>query len=269
VINEQPDSLDVLATAETYFRQALGVQPANQDILLQWQLAKTYLEAQHNFDRGSWDEAVEALEFIYQEAPEYALGTARQTLYEAYLARGQRSMIVAKYDLALGDFQQAAVIAEEGAAPALRILNAQAKIATTLGALGSFEDAVVVFQNIFEGLNLGEEQLQEYPALSSALEQGAKYANSQNHKAAFKRYSEAIPQALVVYANEVNYTVQPGDYLPQIARTYNIIHRCDCPANQLTDSYQVNPGSKLIIPKGKPYSQPSLQKSNYQTLEDH
>ena len=117
----QPDSLNALKIAETYFTEALKVRPNDEDVLLKRDLAQQYLNAIDNFQLGFWDNAIESMTIVYLADPDYASGTARQTLYEAYMARARNNLIIGEYDLGLEDAQSAAVIAQESPDSLLRL----------------------------------------------------------------------------------------------------------------------------------------------------
>lgn len=251
-LKEQADSLLALETAESYFIKALELKPNNPDIILQREMAERFLQAQADFIKGSWDPVIESLEFVYQQDPDYALGTSRQTLYEAYLARGQNAMIVGNFELALEDYQRAALLAEESPGSILRLYNARLKIADAQGASGKAENAVQVYQDVLDALNLGDEKLSEYPNLKATLNEAGKYADARNYKMAFKVFRQAAPKALVIHASEINYVVQPGDYLPMLANLYETTVSAIMSANGITSLKDLKIGDKLIIPSGKP-----------------
>jgi tetratricopeptide (TPR) repeat protein len=246
------DSLVALKIAQFYFQKASDLRPNDSDIQSQEKLAQQYLQAQDEFDLGNWDQVVTTLEEIYQQDPNYAQGTGRQTLYEAYLARGQTLMVIGEYEQALSDFQHAAILAKESDTPLLRLYNAQIKIAEAQGVLGDYTESALLYQDVLENLNLNKDRLNGYPKLGVNLEQANKYINAKVYKSAFKLYREYAPQALVVYANLVNYVVQDGDYLPALANHFNTTISAILAANNLTITSHINVGDHLVIPKGKP-----------------
>lgn len=248
----QADSLVALKIAQFYFQKALDLRPNDPNVQVQGNLAQLYLQAQDEFEQGNWDQVITSLEEIYQQDPNYAQGTSRQTLYEAYLAHGQNLMVVGEYEQALSDFQHAAILAKETDTPLLRLYNAQIKIAEAQGVLGDYNEAVLLYQDVMENLNLSKDRLNGYPQLGSNLEQANKYINAKIYKSAFKIYREYAPQALVVYANLVNYVVQDGDYLPALANHFNTTISAILAANNLAITSHINVGDHLVIPKGKP-----------------
>jgi tetratricopeptide (TPR) repeat protein len=254
-LKNQADSIEALKTAEKYFQKALDVQKDNEKVQVQFQLVQVYLQAQEDFTKGLWDQVIKALEEVYLKDPDYALGTARQTLYEAYIARGQNSMTAAKYRLALEDFERGAVLAEESSAPLLRVFNAQTKIAWAQGSLGNYEEAAQIFRNVFDSLSLVDSGLNQDEKLMALLAKSDKYLKLKNYKMAYQTFNQTAPIALIHYASMIDYVIQSGDYLPMIANRYNTTISAILQANNLSlmnISSLLTPGSTLVIPKANP-----------------
>ena len=108
-----PDSLDAQQSAEQFLSQALAVRPNDPNVLLQFQLAQTYIQAVSDFTSSKWDSVIEQLEYVIGQQAGYANGTALQTLYDAYIARGSDYIASGEYSLALDDFQRSAVLAQQ------------------------------------------------------------------------------------------------------------------------------------------------------------
>ena len=113
VLASSPDSLEAQKTAEQYLGLALGVRPNDPNVLLQFQLAQTYIQAISDFSSSKWDSVIEQLEYVIDQDAGYASGTALQTLYDAYIARGSDFIASGEYALALEDFQRSAVLAQQ------------------------------------------------------------------------------------------------------------------------------------------------------------
>ena len=249
---EQANSLEAMTIAKLYLSKALELRPNNSRIQVQEELINRYLGAQDDFAKSHWEDVIIAMEMIHDADPDYALGTARQTLFEAYLARGQSYMVMGKYMEALDDFERAAVLAEESQESPLRVYNAQIKIAEAKGLLGEIEEANQLYAVVIDELQLPAEKLRGNTTLRDNLERARKNNEAMNYKLAFKLYRENAPQALVVYASLVNYTVKAGDYLHQLANQFNTTISAILQANNLTNTNQVSIGDRLVIPKGRP-----------------
>ncbi|HEX9027630.1 MAG TPA: hypothetical protein VF823_00565, partial [Anaerolineales bacterium] len=149
-LTNQADSLEALQTAEGYFHEALKLQPDNPDVKVQDDLARIYLKAQVDFVKSQWNDVITGLEQIYKNNPDYAVGTARQTLYEAYIARGDESLASGQYDASLTDFQRATVLVDETPDSQIPLYEVQLKVANLQGVLGDFERAVRIYKSAFD-----------------------------------------------------------------------------------------------------------------------
>ena len=80
---------------------------------MQYQLAQIYLASVDGFAARDYDTVIDGLEYVVGLDENYANGTARQTLYEAYIGRGQAEMAIGDYHFAIQDFQKAATLAQQ------------------------------------------------------------------------------------------------------------------------------------------------------------
>jgi len=252
LLKDQADNLHALQTAEDYLQKALEIQPNDLNSLAQLEMVRHYLQAQENFRQGLWDQAIEALKYVYDQDPEYAAGTSRQTLYEAFIARGQVMLVGNEYAKALEDFKQAAAIAEEIALPFLGVYDAQMMIAEAQGVLGNHKEAVLLYQNLLEAMNLSDDTLQKTSDLQAKLEQARDYTASKDYKMAFDLFREITPIILIASTSGVDYVIQEGDYLPMLANRYNTTISAIARANNLNPLNPIQVGDKLIIPSGNP-----------------
>lgn len=244
---EKGDSLEALAAADAYYFKALELYPDNAEVQRLRNLAHLYITAQEDFAKGRWDEVITALEQVYAEDPDYASGTARQTLYEAYIARGDIAMISGNYESALNDFQRAAVLAEDSENARIRTYQAQIRIAEARGALLDYENAVLIYQSAIEQANLAGEELQKRPDLVDKLNLAASYAQGRNFRSAYRVYRDAARKILLIFPT-TTYVVQSGDYITMLARRYNTTVEAILQANNLNSVKKVTAGQELIIP---------------------
>lgn len=246
VLVGQEDSLEALEQAETYLREALALRPQNVDIKRERELAGLFLQAQEAFDAGSWTAVIEALELVIDAEPEYAQGTARQTLYDGYIARGEQRLDDQMYDAALGDFERAVSLAEEDEAAALRLYEGELQLAEAYGAAGNFEAAVVHYRSAAAWGRLLTRSA-ENSALLSTLQEAEAYAALGNFGVAYERYASAVRLANANQTYRVH-VVASGEYLSLIASRYGSTVRAIVQANNIENQNLIFPGQQLQIP---------------------
>ncbi|HSF83603.1 MAG TPA: LysM peptidoglycan-binding domain-containing protein [Anaerolineales bacterium] len=244
---QQPDSLQAQSLAEEYYNKAIELRPDDVSVRLQREMAKLYLQAQVDFSRGRWDAVIEALETVYEADPEYALGTTRQTLYEALVGRGNQWVASGEYEMALQDYQQAAVLAEQAPDVRLRLLESQIKVAEVRGVLGDYENAVVIYRGAIENAEVSDADLQGRSDLAQKLSEAELYAQGRNFRQAYRLYREAAREVLLIFPT-VEYVVQSGDYLTMLASRYQTTVDAIAQANNLDSARKISIGQKLIIP---------------------
>lgn len=246
-ITGKADSLDALATAEDYFQKALDLRPDDPAIQTQRQRAALFLSAQEFFNLGQWNDAILALEELYLLDPDYADGTARQTLYDALTAQGDVSLLSTDYDLALANYQRAAVLAGEISNSSIRMFQAQIKIAEVLGILGEYEDAVLAYRTAIQLADINPAELQERETLSSNLNSADRYSQVRNFRSAYRVYRDVAASIYLLFPT-VTYLVEDGDYLTSIANRHNTTVEAILKANGLNSSRNIGPGREIAIP---------------------
>jgi tetratricopeptide (TPR) repeat protein len=244
---DQPDSLKALEIAEGYFRKALTLRPQDSEIKAERELARLYLTAQEDFSNGRWSDVIEALEAVYSVDPEYALGTARQTLYDAYVARGESEVADGEYDTALNDFQRSIALADQDSDAVLRLYEAQIRTAEVLGILGNYEVAVVHYRVATEIGDLKRRNPRDNPALIALLQDAEYYTTQGNFGMAFERYHQAVEFADTTQTTVIH-VVQEGEYLTMLASRYDSTVRAIALANGITNVNLINVGQELVIP---------------------
>ncbi len=250
-LTEQADSLEALANAETYFNKALELRPDDPEVITQQALAESYLRAQDYFGQGRWADVISELEYVYAEDRDYAAGTARQTLYEAYMGRGNSFMVIGEYESGLADFQQAALLAEQDPESKVRLFEAQIHMAEAQGAVGNYEGAVLIYRTAIDDAELAEADLEERQDLLVKIESAESYADRRNYRSSFKLFREAGRRVLFLYPS-VTHVVQSGDYLTSLASRYHTTVDAIAQANDLDFSKKITIGQELVIPVLKP-----------------
>jgi tetratricopeptide (TPR) repeat protein len=246
-LTDQADSLEALANAEAYFNKALELRPDDSEVITQQALAESYLRAQDDFSQGRWTDVISELEYVYVEDRDYAGGTARQTLYEAYMSRGDSFMVIGEYESGLADFQQAALLAEQDPGSKVRLFEAQTHMAESQGALGNYEAAVQIYRTAIDEASLTEADLEERQDLLAQLDSADSYANRRNYRSAFREYREAARRVTFLLPN-VTYVVQSGDYLTSLASRYHTTVDAIAQANGLDFTKKITIGQELVIP---------------------
>jgi len=247
VLAEQADSLEALALAEEYFDKALEMRPDDLSVRTQRDMASLYVQAQVDFGRGRYTQVIDALEPVYEADPEYALGTVRQTLYEAHVARGNSWVATGEYEIALEDYQEAALLAEEAPNSKLRLFESQLKVAEIRGILGDYQEAVVIYRGAIEIAEFGDSDLNERPELVQQLDQAERYAAARNYRQAYRVFRESSRTLLLVFPT-VEVVIQSGDYLTMLASRYQTTIDAILTANNLDSARNISIGQKLYIP---------------------
>jgi len=246
VLANEPYSLEALNSAVVFYDRAIKLIPEDPTALRERDLIRSYIKAQENFITRNWDEAIQNLEAVYEQEPDYANGTARQTLYDAYMARGDAFYASGEYEIALEDYRRAAVIAEETPEGVLILLEAKLKVAEVLGILGEYEDAVSIYR---DAMGLGEfiTYIQEEdPELASDLSTAERYAELRYFRSSYGLYRDTLSGGKLLYAL-IDHVVKHGEYLPLIALRYNTTVKAILEANGLVNP-DVTEGQEIVIP---------------------
>jgi tetratricopeptide (TPR) repeat protein len=246
-ITEETNMLEALRIADKYFTEALRLKPNDPEVTTQRELAHKFVSGQDNLLNSGYGAAIEEMEFILSADPGYANGAARQTLYEAFVARGDSASAIGDFNSALGDYQRAAVIANEDPSSKGRLYEIQMRIAETHGLLGDYENAVRLYQSAIAFGDLQSRAQQYSTAMATALVSGDEYASQGNYREAFRSYREAIGWAYQVF-EVVVHVVTSDDYLSQLALEYNSTVNLIAEMNNLANPNIIIPGQELLIP---------------------
>ena len=245
---DQEDSVAALERASFYLNKARDLDPANSQIALQSELANRFLAALENFRTLSWSQVISNLEYVYSFDQDYASGTARQTLYDSYIIRGDAYLAAGDFELALDDFRRAVELAKEmGEASILSVYEGELKVAFTLGLLADYEGAVLMYQTAISTGDIRALVAGSDPAFLRSLDAANAEALRGDFRVSYIRYRDLFDQQLV-YSEFVTYIVKEGDYLSQIARQFRSSVQAIVKANEITDPNRINAGDELIIP---------------------
>jgi tetratricopeptide (TPR) repeat protein len=247
----ETDSLKKIQVAEEYFQKAFALTPSNPDVRSQYDLAQRYLQAQDDFNGGKFDEVIESLSALYLENPGYASGTAKQTLYEAHISRGNYLMASGEYLLALNDYQRATAIAENNPDSILSIYAGKIKVAEAYGALTNYEDAVFSYEDAMDLIDLTLITDIEFEPTRAKLTDADNLAANRYYRQAFKLYKDAAPNVLTSFS-ALTHIVETEDYLTSLANRYHTTVEAIINVNNLISPKQIQTGQELIIPGTQP-----------------
>ncbi len=243
-----PDSLEAQKTAEQYLSLALAVRPNDPNVLLQFQLAQTFVQAISDFSSSKWDSVIEQLEYVVGQDAGYADGTALQTLFDAYIARGSDFVASGEYALALEDFQRSAILAKQLPDSEPLSFEAQIMIGEAQGSLNHFQQAVQIYQEALNTIGLRERIVALQNNLSDSLVYADYLAGAGDYQSAFYAYQKLIHDRVKAYDQTVVVTVKSGDYLTMLAHRYNTTVAAILSANDMNNQPRLTPNTQLIIP---------------------
>jgi tetratricopeptide (TPR) repeat protein len=242
------DSIEAQQTAEELLSKALAVRPNDPQIQTQFQMAQAYIQAVSDFSSSKWDSTIDQLEFVVGQQAGYANGTALQTLYDAYIARGSDYVSAGEYLSALEDFQRAAVVATQLPDSQPLSFEAQTMIAQAQGLLNHFQDAVQIYQDALSTSGLRNRILALQNSLTQTLSNAEYSANHADYQSAFYAYRNVIRDRVYAYNQSTVITVKSGDYLTMLAHKYNTTVAAILAANQMNNQPRLTPNTQLIIP---------------------
>jgi tetratricopeptide (TPR) repeat protein len=243
-----PDSLDGQQSAENLLSKALAVRPDDPNVLLQFQLARTYIQAISDFNSSKWDSVIDELEYVVEQQAGYANGTALQTLYDTYIARGSDYIASGEYSLALDDFQRSAILAQQLNDSAPLSFESQIMIGEAQGLLNHYQQAVQIYQDALNTIGLRERIIGLQSTLTDSLTYADYLANSGSYQNAFYAYRSLIRNRIKAYDQSTVVTVKSGDYLSQLAHRYNTTVAAILSANNMNNQPRLTPNTQLIIP---------------------
>lgn len=245
---EAPDSLEAQQAAEQYLSKALAVRPNDPDILAQFQMAQAYVQAVNYFASSKWDSVIEQLEYVIGQQAGYANGTALQTLYDAYIARGSDYVASGEYVSALEDFQRSAVLAQQLPESDPLSFEAQTMIAEAQGLLNHYQEAVQIYQDAISTIGLRARILALQSSLTETLTYAEYTASRGDYQSSFYAYRNVIRNRVRAYDQTTVVTVKSGDYLTMLAHRYNTTVAAILAANQMNNQPRLTPNTQLIIP---------------------
>jgi tetratricopeptide (TPR) repeat protein len=243
-----PDSLEAQQSAQHFLSLALSVRDNDPNVLLQYRLAQTFIQAVNNFSSSKWDSVIQELEYVIEQQAGYASGTALQTLYDAYIARGSDYIASGEYALALDDFQRAAVLAQQLSDSEPLSFEAQIMIGEAQGLLNHYQQAVLIYQDAINTIGLRARITDLQNTLTDSLIYADYLAQAGDYQSAFYAYEKLISNRVKAYDQSVVVTVKNDDYISMLAHRYNTTVAAILSANNMNNQPRLTPGTQLIIP---------------------
>jgi tetratricopeptide (TPR) repeat protein len=244
---DNEDSLESLRVANSYYDLALELRPGDPDVARERLLTNSYLSAQQSFLNEDWDTVIDNLETVFEREKDYANGTSRQTLYEAYMKRGRKLMTNGEYESAIEDYQRAAEIADESSETKIQVYWSLIEMADVYGILGEYQKADSIYSHAVEWVGLREILQTDHPDLVVLLDEADRYAGIEWFRTAYRLYNRVLPAEDLIYSSEF-YDIAEGDYLTKIARKYKTTVQAILTANELTNPGEIKTGQRILVP---------------------
>lgn len=240
------DSIEALKIADGYFAIAQSIRPDNVTIARERTMAQAFLHAQSEFYIKNWEGVISNLKPIYEIEPDYAGGTARQTLYDAYILLGDYNLRSGKPQLALEDYQNAVAIAELRPDARIRLFESMVKIGDVMGVIGNYQAAVYQYRGAMDLANINEIVILNLE-LVGPLNEAEEYVRLGRYKQSYSLYNEAMEE-IIAHLDTVTHVVESGDYLTKLANYYNTTTTAILIANNIGDPNDISIGERIIIP---------------------
>ena len=240
------DSIEALRTADGYFAIAQSLRPDNVTIAQERTMAQAFLRAQNEFHIKNWEGVISNLKPIYEIEPDYAGGTARQTLYDAYILLGDYHLRSGKPKLALEDYQNAVAIAELRPDARIRLFESMVKIGDVMGVIGNYQAAVYQYRSAMDLANINEIVILNLE-LVEPLNEAEEYVRLGRYKESYSLYNGSMEE-IIAHLDTVTHVVESGDYLTKLANYYNTTTTAILIANNIGDPNDISIGKRIIIP---------------------
>jgi tetratricopeptide (TPR) repeat protein len=247
LLDAEPDSIEDIEEVISILGKSLLIDPDDQLIRMQYDLARNYILGLENYASGLLEEALENLDFIYSNNEDYANGTARQILYEAHSQLGLQSYSEGDYASALTEFEIAELIALDDQSARLRTFEAHSNVAKTLGQLERFIEGSNSFYSAVLVSGSKSNFATEFSNTLNLIYEAEISASNANFVRSYELYTEALVEE---YTNSdiVEYIVVDGDYLAQIASRLLSTVSAIRLTNNLSESRDIVVGLQLSIP---------------------
>lgn len=216
LVESSGGNAEVVRDAQELYQDALALKPQDPIATQELAIAQRYLEARALLAQADLEAAIGALEWVEEQRPGYAEGTAAALLktateaedaaaiestvpaieppsseanlqeqYIDFLQKGDAALAAGDYALARQYYSQATAIAMPW------LLTAYVRLAATQVQLENYELAVATLQTAFQILSDGAVAIPP-SAYAEYVEQGDRYAENQAYRSALAEYDQAL-----------------------------------------------------------------------------
>jgi tetratricopeptide (TPR) repeat protein len=242
--SEQVYALDVQQQVTAYYQQAYKIRPNDPLVNEKIMMAQSYINAQRSYLDENWDAVIDNLEFVYRQDPDYAAGVAEDTLYNAYIARGNRNQDVGLRTQAEADYRRAIEIARNNPDNLSRNFEAKVALGKLQRVMGFNGEASIQFREaladakIFELLVLDPEFQEVADEADNFFTRNRMNEAASVYSDLVDRVREQFPSVIIVYDG-----TDPGALPNQFCTTLQDILK----ANQIRNLEDLLPGERLEI----------------------
>ncbi|HJS19825.1 MAG TPA: LysM domain-containing protein, partial [Anaerolineales bacterium] len=180
----------------------------------------------------------------------YAEGTGFQMIYEAHIARGDRSFSVGASTDALVDYARAIELAELIETPDYRLLFALLRAGNAYSAHGDFQSATGRYLSAFYIEAVNNHFRRDFPDLAVELNAAELVIADRNLEEATALLGE-LTGALMDRIWKRHVVAQPRDNLILLCSRYGTTLEAITSANSLSIDSAISPGQELVIPEIK------------------
>jgi tetratricopeptide (TPR) repeat protein len=214
---------EAVREALDWLGKALELQPQHQRALYEHALAKRYLQGRTLLARGELDAAVDELQWVYQQEPDYAGGVVALILkaateeehepkpevapdlsapqlpegsfeerFASYMQEGDEAMAVGDYALAETEYREATAVAVHGGVDAGKwLFSSFAKLGAALAGQEKNSEAVEALKKAIVAMGMSATAIPS-DSYAAYVEEGDRFADSGDHAGALEQYAQAI-----------------------------------------------------------------------------
>jgi len=245
ILSSPEGSLTKLNSANEMLKNALKIRSDDQDVIKLVDTSNLYLRAVEDFQTGSWNMAIEDIETVIANNPNFAWNTCQQLLYDSFFERGRVALKAREFTLAMADFQKAIETAEMMPDNRLVRLAVQLEYVQALGDQDLYEEAAAYYQKILTEADLLTLADKFNPVIAKQFEDASTLVDIGNFQAGYIAYRDALKNISSLMGTK-KYTIQEGDYLPLLAAHFHTSSNLIVSDNVLI-SRRLEPGMILTI----------------------
>jgi tetratricopeptide (TPR) repeat protein len=223
LIENTKGSSEAVQQAKELFQKALVLQPQHPQAVQELALAEKFLEGQKQLAQGNQEAARTALEWVCQQQPDYAGGSASALLklasggqataqpsptsqvtgtvasgetfhqqYAAALQKGDSAIAAGDYAQAEQHYRQATLVAIHGGYDSARwLFVAYVKLGTAYAKSGKYEEALTAIQTAISIMTRSAVAIPT-ESYSPYIEAAERYVQEKDYHNAFVQYDQAV-----------------------------------------------------------------------------